>query len=148
MGRPVNRIAPKLPAQNMQTYKLSAPITTHRRKATCEEAGCTKNQYGWKMLIDQSTKLGRDQADYIKNHSGRHYTVRRAAEALFELTFAAGQQCFAEHTVSLEREPIYLVKKGDHRMPQGAVRRHVKAEHWIEDMSENQDKLKTIIEKG
>ena len=148
MGRPVNRITPKMPAQNMQTYKLSAPITTHRRKATCEEAGCLKNAHGWRMHIDQSTQLGRDQADYIKNHSGRAYTATKIGDTLFELVFKAGQQCFAEHTVSLEREPIYLVKKGDHRMPQGAVRRHVKAEHWIEDMSENQDKLKTIIEKG
>lgn len=148
MGRPVNRFPSRLPTQNMQTYALKAPIQTHRRKATCEEAGCLKNAHGWKMHIDQSSQLGRDQADYIKNHAGRAYTASKIGDTLTELVFKPGQQCFSEHTVSLEREPIYLVKKGDHRMPQGATRRHDRAEHWIEDMSLNQDALKSIIEKG
>jgi len=148
MGRPLFRVEPKMPAQHMQTFKVTAPISTHRRPATCEEVDCAHQRDGWKMIIDQSTDLGRQQAYYIKELSGRHYKATRLEDGRFELIFTAGQKCFAQHTVSLEREANYLVKRGDYRLPGGTVRRHTRAEDWVEEFSEHQDKLKTIIEKG
>lgn len=77
--REPNRIQPALPVGTMKTYQILAPMATHRRKATCAEFGCDAYRLGWVSKIDESTELGKAQAYYIRNQSGRSYTETRGA---------------------------------------------------------------------
>lgn len=136
--------------QAMQTFQIVAPTRTHTREATCEEVECGAYLRGWRMQIDLNTELGQRQARYIKHSSGRSYTVESQREGLVTLLFQPSQPCFATHRVKLEREPLYRVKGGDYRgNPLGTPTRvHTKPEHWVEEFAENQDRLKTQIERG
>lgn len=150
-GRPTQRIEPTLGAENMKTYAIEAPLTTHWRRGTCEETECRKHQNGWYMDIDLSTQLGQQQAAYIKHQSGRHFTHEKLNnEGMVRLTFPAGQTCFQEHKVRLDREERYIVKGGDFRgNPRGIPTRvHDKPEHWIEDFQENQEAIIDAKQKG
>lgn len=148
--RPINRIAPNMPARSMQTFQIVAPKETHTRPATCEEAECPQYLRGWRMKIDLQTDLGQKQAYYIKHHSGRAYKVIGQRDGLVELEFSGNQPCFGEHRVRIDRPEIYRVKGGDYRGNplRTPVRTHKKPEFWVEEFAENQDKLKTAIEKG
>lgn len=148
MARNVNRIPSRMPVKHMQTFQVTMPVSTHRRPATCTEVECPQQARGWKMKIDLRTDLGQAQGQYIKHQSGRSYVATKLEDGTFELVFEPGQTCFAQHTVSLEREANYLVRKGDHRTPGSKARRHVSAEDWVDEFAANQAKLKEIIEKG
>lgn len=150
MERPVNRIKPRLGAENFQTFQVTSPISTHTRPATCEEVGCVHYLRGWRMKIDLGTDLGRKQGYYVKHHSGRSYKIIGQADGLVELEFAANQPCFKEHRTRTDRPEIYRVKGGDHRgNPLGTVTRvHKKPEYWVEEFAEHQDRLKTQLDKG
>jgi hypothetical protein len=54
-----------------------------------------------------------------------------------------------KHQVRLEKPEIFIVKGGDHRgNPKGTPTRvHTKAEFWVEEFAETQDKIQTQIEK-
>ena len=166
------RIAPKMPPSAYKTYALSLPPQTHYRVATCQEVTATCNailkgsvrlgtaeycgeehcgQYahGWLTTIDVSTELGQRQANYIRLHSGRSFTVFNADGPIVQFKFDSHQKCFAEHQLSLEREPLYIVRGGDWRgNPRRELRQHTKAAYWIEDFANHQQKLVTEIEKG
>lgn len=148
--RPLSRVTPKIPARAMQTFQVTAPISTHTRKATCEEAECAQYVRGWRMKLDLATDLGQKQAHYIKYSSGRSYRVVGQRDGLVELEFSANQPCFQEHRVRIDRPEIYRVKGGDHRgNPLKTVTRvHKKPEFWVEEFAENQARIKTAIEKG
>lgn len=145
-----NRVTPKLPARNMQTFQVVAPKATHTREATCEEVECEQYARGWRMKIDLNTDLGQKQAWYIKEHAGRKYKKVSAYEGLVELEFAANQPCFQKHRVRIDRPEIYRVKGGDHRGNplRTPVRTHTKAEFWVEEFQANQERLKSAAEKG
>jgi hypothetical protein len=140
-------IVPNLPAEAFKTYQIVAPISTHFRKATCEEAQCRGYTLGWK------TKLLPDsgQARYIRSSSGRRFTEERNADGTVTFTFPPGQMCFraSEHLVSLEREPLYVVKGGDFRgNPHGvpSVRRN--ARDWVDDFATHQRAIADRVERG
>lgn len=149
-GRKPNRLQPALPSRAMQTFQVTAPISTHTRKATCEEVECEQYARGWRMKIDLNTDLGQRQAYYIKNHAGRSYKKIGAADGLVELEFAPNQPCFQEHRVRNSLPEKYLVKGGDFRGNplKSPTRVHKKPEFWVEEFAENQDRLKTRIERG
>jgi hypothetical protein len=149
-NRPINRIPPKVGAQHYQTFQVSAPVSTHTRAATCEEVECQQYLRGWMTKIDLGTDLGQKQAYYIKHQSGRSYKVTSQRDGLAELEFSPNQPCFQEHRVPLDRPEIYRVKGGDFRgNPLRTVTRvHKKPEFWVEEFAENQDRIKTVIEKG
>ena len=142
------RITPMLSVGAYKSYALAAPIQTHTRPARCEEVDCPNYLNGWRTLVDTATPLGQRQARYITERAGRSYVASiEGAQLVF--TFAAGQQCFAQHTVPLGREPIYIVRDGDWRgNPTGRRRVHVRAEDWVDDFRTHQDALTTEIEKG
>lgn len=143
------RLPPKLPAAAMKTYTLSAPRSTHTRPGTCAEADCPNLARGWLSAIDETTDLGQKQAAYIRRESGRKFHEwHRAGLTMF--TFESGQECFVEHRVPLEREPLFLVRDGDWRgNPRGtAPRIHARPEHWVEDFAEHQQKLSDRFEQG
>lgn len=145
-----NRIPPKVGAENMKTYGIEAPVSTHWRNATCEEVECPQHTKGWYMDIDLSTQLGQQQASYIKHNSGRYFTWEKLPENLVRLTFPAGQNCFQQHKARLDREERYVVKGGDFRgNPRGTPTRvHTKPELWVEDFQENQEAILDIHRKG
>jgi hypothetical protein len=137
-----NRIEPAAPVTAYRTFAVTAPLATHFRRATCEEAGCAAFTNGWVTRVQNP-----EQADYIRRNSGRTFDEREPGV----FVFAAGQVCFgaSDHRVRIERGEHYLVRDGDWRgNPTGNVRRHTSSSLWVEEFAEHQDFLKTIKERG
>jgi hypothetical protein len=144
----VNRILPNLPVGSYKTYQLSAPRGTHWRPSTCDEADCEFYVNGWSTAIDESTELGKGQAYYIRNQSGRRFTEDRHG-SLTTFRFEAGQTCFAEHEARLDRPELYIVRGGDWRgNPTGEVRQHTRASDWVDDFADHQQTLADRINQG
>lgn len=151
MGVPMNhgpfRLPPRMPAQAYKTYRLDAPISTHTRPATCQEVGCEPYQHGW-----ATTVLPGSQDEAVVKASGRHWSSVEVAEGGFlRYTFPPGQPCFraSVHRAPLEREPIFSVVAGDHRVTQPEVlRRHTSAESWVDDFATHQQTIADAIERG
>jgi hypothetical protein len=147
----MSNFTPRLPASDYKTYQILQPKATHWRKATCEEIRCAAGENGWRSVIDESTELGQRQAYYIRKQSGRKFSEEKLPNGLTQFSFPSGQNCFADHQERIEDRPeLYFVKGGDKRgNPRGTpTRQHTKAEFWVEDFQENQDKLRSHIEKG
>jgi hypothetical protein len=140
------RLPPAGPSEAYTTYELSAPLQTHYRAGTCEEAGCLAFHKGWTSHIDESTALGQAQAAYIRRSSGRRFTEQRASDGTTEFVFEPGQRCFRsdEHRVPLEREPLYVVRHGDYRRSR-IERQHRSADDWVDDFANHQNKLADLI---
>lgn len=112
MDRPLNRIEPTLPAAAMQTHAMIAPLRTHWRRATCEEAGCEQFAKGWMLPL-----TGLDEGDiWQAKNSGRRW-IEQPTDSGPVLIFEAGQPCFAAstHRVPADREPIFVARDGDWR---------------------------------
>lgn len=144
------RIQPQGPVTAYKTYELRAPLASHWRPATCEEVDCDAYRNGWTTKLDVNTELGRQQAEYIRMHSGRAYAdITPLNSPLIVLLFRPGQRCFRQHQVPLEREPLYVVRGGDWRgNPTGQVRRHANGDDWVEDFGEHQQRIADQIERG
>lgn len=142
------RIEPAMPVSAYKTYAISAPVQTHTRPATCAESDCVAWRNGWVTTVDVSTELGARQAKYITSASGRKYTMtEESGFARFE--FLAGQKCFWEHRVPLDREPLLIVRDGDWRgNPTGRRRLHAKPADWVEDFQEHQGNLDNQLRRG
>lgn len=148
----LNRIEPVLPVTALQTYEIVAPLATHHKRISCEEAGCEAWRYGWKTVIaNPSSDLGAQRVRYITEHSGRRYTVKKYGDngvvGAIEFIFPAGQTCFQPHYV-LDREPFYRRWGGDYRGRTGDGMTHTRPEHWVEDFAENQGRVARSIERG
>ena len=142
----MNRIMPQMPAHMYKTYQITSPVSTHFRVGTCDEAGCLAHQHGWQTSVDETTELGQRQAHYIRTTAGRKYVERRTEIGLTAFEFEAGQKCFAEHQVSLERPEFYVVHGGDWRgNPRGDVRRHSTPDSWVNDFAEHQARIDRAV---
>jgi hypothetical protein len=142
----------RVPVQAMQTYSLIRPAGDpgYWQPTTCEQVECAPYLHGWRTTIDEATRLGQQQGHYIRRESGRSFTEHREG-GLTVFTFAAGQWCFASntHRRAVEREPLYVVRGGDHRgNPLNRRRIHDRPAHWVEDFAENQDRILTVRERG
>lgn len=161
-----------LPPAFYKTYRLAAPLATHWRPVTCEEAGCEQYLNGWWSHCDETTETGRAQAYFIRKKSGRRFTEYREDpdDAPAELRgrhltffwFPPGQDCFARsqhewpegregrrHVVRNDRPEQYLVRGGDYRgNPTGERRVHQRPQDWVEDFASHQLRLKTLLERG
>lgn len=147
-SRPVSLVLPKMPAANYRTFQISSPIPTHFRKASCREVECQHYGRGWQTTVDTNTELGARQANYIRLHSGRHFTYTENGGVVTFL-FPPGQQCFTTHQVPLGRPEIYVVRGGDWRgNPRGEHRRHVRAADWVDQFANHQDRLATRFNQG
>lgn len=115
--RPLNRIEPIAGPEHFQTYRIAAPSRTHRRRATCAEVDCEKRKRGYRAQFDVSTVAGRANARRVEELGAAQARVygRRVEGSIVTYTFPAGQPCLDVHTVTLEREPFYIVRGGDHR---------------------------------
>lgn len=140
---------PSLPAHQMKTYAIAAPLSTHWHPVTCTDAGCLAQEHGWVSYIDEQSELGQRQAHYIRRESGRRFTEARNEFGITEFTFEAGQTCFGEHRERNQRPERFIVRGGDFRgNPTGERREHRHPADWVDDFSNHQDKLATILERG
>lgn len=148
----VNRIEPRVPAHLMTTYQISSPIETHTRVAICAEVECPSWAHGFQSTVDVGTDLGAQQANYIRLHSGRHFTYVEN-RTLVTFTFPPGQKCFREHRVPLGRPELYVVRNGDHRGNRTGWSRSFgagdrAARDWVDDFGEHQLKIKEATDRG
>lgn len=149
-GNQLNRVEPLMPVTAYKTYRITSPISTHFRPATCAEADCAAYLNGWVSTIDEATVLGQQQAYYIRKQSGRAFAEERLPTGLTQFTFEAGQKCFRDgHQVRLDRPELYLVRDGDWRgNPTGVKRQHANSQDWIDDFGEHQQRLADEMKKG
>jgi hypothetical protein len=143
------RIAPALPPHAMKTYGIAQPAETHWRPAGCGDVDCAPHANGWVTEVDETSTLGQMQAHYIRVESGRRFVESRTAEGFTRFEFEAGQTCFTQHQVPVEREPVFLVRGGDWRgNPLRTSRIHNRPEHWVEDFAEHQGRIAAAMEAG
>lgn len=162
-----NRVTPAVPAAAMKTYSLLAPIETHRRPASCEDADCQHWREGWATGLDETDPDQQGNATYIRGMAGRRFTEHKGSRVpsidgagqttlviddagpLTVFLFEPGQKCFRTHSISLEREPLYVVRGGDHRgNPTGERRVHANGEDWVDDLATNLDANRQLRENG
>lgn len=135
------RLPPAGRPGDYRTFRVSAPLATHWRKATCEEAQCAHFLNGWVTKC-----VTAEQMEYIRSLSGRVFEEREPGV----FYFAPGQTCFRNdtHRVPVEREAIYTEFVGDHRHTLSAPRRYDRAEQWVAEFAEHQEKLRAQQERG
>jgi hypothetical protein len=143
----LNRIAPQAGPEAYQTWQIAAPLSTHWRPATCQEAGCEHHANGWQVRIE-----GLDEQNlHLATHCGRRFRRVTVAAGETYLVFEAGQPCFrsGSHRVRLEREERFLVTGGDWRgNPRQERREHASAADWQDEMAGHLDRLHTAYERG
>lgn len=150
MSRPLSRPAALLPVSAMQTFRISRPVATHRRPATCAEIDCEAWRCGWTTVVPvgstQEATVRQAMAGAIDGVA-RHGREEKAGDGLVSFRFAAGQPCFRQtkHTKSLERPENYLVRGGDWRRNLGLVRRHTSPDSWVDDFSTTLDQVRRRI---
>lgn len=137
----------QLPPGVFKTYSLRRPPGGEFwRKATCEEIDCAAWRDGWVTRVP----VGSPQAQYIdaKQHGRRYRETTALDRTVREFVFAPGQMCFgaAGHRVMIEREPLYIVRNGDHRQQLPGGRQHFRGEDWRDDMAEHLDGIRSEIE--
>lgn len=141
-------VPPKAGPEAYKTYELLQPRQTHTRKATCAEVDCPRRNVGWRTVLDVSTVAGARQAEWIRLRSGRKWTHTQTGTVV-TFTFAAGQTCFAEHRVTLNREPLLRVAGGDWRgNPRGTPARVMKPADWVDDFASHQATLAEAHKRG
>lgn len=147
--RPIFRVDPALPAHLVKTYAIASPVETHFRPATCAEMECEAYRNGWRTAIDLNGTLGQQQAKFIRERSGRHFTMEFKPGGGLLFTFPAGQRCFADHKIPLGRPELYVVREGDWRgNPRRTEPLVLTADQWVDDFGEHQDRLKTALDQG
>lgn len=147
----MNRIPPLGPVQAYKTYQIVSPINTHFRPATCAEVECQAHTHGWKTVVDERTEMGSKQAYYIRKESGRKYREDKdLSQGLTLFVFEAGQRCFAQHTVRLDREEVYFTRAGDWRGNPSphSLYKHTRPEFWLEDFQENLARIRKDSDNG
>jgi hypothetical protein len=123
------------------------PLSTHWRKATCEEVDCPQFVQGWDTVVDTSTELGRKQYDYCHGDRTRSFTETKEGFTLVRFHYGPGNKPFAgprhDHRTRIERPPLFIVRGGDWRGNPLNVptKTHRNAENWVDDFATHQDKL-------
>lgn len=151
----INRAAPVRRVDQMKTYGLSAPQATHYRRATCREVECVNYANGWRSGFDVTDPVKANAARLIRLHSGRLFTIEEIRGGplntvqMVIFTFGPGQECFQQHSVALEREPVLYVRDGDWRGNDTGFK-HVFGSNvdWVDDFGEHQEKIKAAFEQG
>lgn len=145
-------VQPQMPASAYETYAIVAPLSSHFRPATCEEAGCPAFLNGWRSVIDVSIDGGPERHHFITHDASRRHTVVQDGPSLFTFTFPPGQRCFAasEHRVRLDREERFVKRGGDFRgNPLGLRPVAFKdPQAWVDDFGEHQERVATLLERG
>ena len=125
----------------MEHFGIVRPLATHWRWATCAEVNCPHHLLGFATLIDEATEFGKQQAAYLRRESGRHFTEERQSAGLTQFTFPAGQRCFREHKVPLEREPILTRGQNGNRV-------RLERPRWVDEFNENSYQINQRLKEG
>lgn len=141
--RPLSRPDPVGPPQAYKTYAVRAPLDTHWRTVSCDEAGCLARHNGFRTAVDESTDLGARQATFIRQRAGRPYREAREA-GLTVFTFPAGTECFTQHKTRRSRPPLYIVRGGDWRRHFGTPQVHSSPDAWVDDFRSHQERLEKV----
>jgi hypothetical protein len=137
-------IQPQAGPEAYKTYQMK-PFT---RPATCAEVQCPRQRNGWRSVMDTSTVQGRQQANWIRLHSGRAFTFTQQGPVV-TFTFAAGQRCFGKHVVVAERDPLCRIVGGDFRgNPRGDAARVLRPADWVDNFGEHQLTLSEAHKRG
>jgi hypothetical protein len=149
------RVNPALGPGAYKTYAISAPVSTHRRPASCAEAECEQHLHGWTTPVeDPETEAFLRQVCGGHVDGIRRHFIEQREETTGRLLFIfePGQTCFraSQHTVPLERPELYLVRGGDWRGNPNGIRTHVHSgpDAWVNDFGEHQDRLRRTLEGG
>lgn len=148
----VNRVQPALPPTAITTFGVAAPLTSkrHWRKASCREVDCRHWREGWAAVFDETTDLGRGQANYVRNLSGRRFHESRTDDGRTAFTFHAGQTCFnsGSHVVRDEDvPPLYIARAGDWRTVPGArTTVHSGPDPWLDHLHSNLERVVTRLD--
>jgi hypothetical protein len=146
-----NRAPMPMPPQMYKTYMIRRPLTTHWRRATCAEVECPRYLRGWKSVLDLSGQDGQNAAAWIRHMSGLRFTESVTGPHQVTFLFPAGQLCArsGRHRLPLEREPIMLMRHGDHRgNPDSVSRLFSKPEDWRDDFGEHLERKHEDWKKG
>ncbi len=133
-----NRPAPVAGPGAYQTFTARA----YWRRATCAEVNCTHHTEGWTTVLPP-TPQGREQADYIRYHSGRRFIETTTDQGWVQFSFPPGQTCFsaAEHKIAAEEEPVGLLIPGDHRATTGPAHRYDRLDQMVDDFKSHTDQI-------
>jgi hypothetical protein len=144
--RPLTRIAPVGPAAAYKTYAITVPTATHTMPASCSQVDCPQYLNGWKTILDKS----QESLIRMVRCSGRSFK-ENVEGTIHTFVFEPGQPCFkaAEHRIQIRPE-IYSVRGGDFRGNplQTPTRIHKRPSDWVEDFSENVEKLTEQQKRG
>jgi hypothetical protein len=136
----------------MTTYGVAAPLSSRRhwRKATCREVQCRHWREGWASVFDETTELGRGQANYVRNFSGRRFRESRADDGRTLFEFSPEQPCFSTDSHVIRDEdvpPLYIARGGDWRAdPDARVIRHSGPDPWLDQLHSNLERVVTRLE--
>lgn len=140
----LTRMPPKMPARAYRSFTIRQPRDVLVRTA-CELAGCQAWANGWESTVDEATGLGRAQAAYIREKSGRTFREMRSASGLTVFRFDRGQRCFTDHRT---RPVRFGERAGDWRgNPTGQARGHTAAS-WVDQFAAHQERLARAAEWG
>lgn len=130
-----------------RTYQILAPLDSHWRAATCAETDCDAYAYGWRTTLDETTRLGHNQAAYLRADT-RHHTETRDDAGLTVFTYPPGQPCFLadDHRVPLDRPEILRVVTGYGTQLDGAL--DLRPADWVEDFADHVDQITAIRDAG
>lgn len=143
----LNRPEPVMPAAFYKSYKISAPLHSHWRPASCEEFRCDDFLHGFALHMDVSTELGRKQFAFVRQDKSRKCTLQNTGLNRWTATYGPGTKPFAgpkhDHRLPIGRPPRLLVVGGDWRgNPRGTPTVvHKRMEDWVDDFATHQDKL-------
>lgn len=143
MDHQINRIPPAMAVGSYITYSITATRDVGVVSA-CKDVGCGAWRNGWETAVDEATELGKAQAAYIRQKSGRTFKELHT-DFLTVFRFDSGQRCFAEH----KTKPDVLLKRGgDFRQNLGVIQRFTRGIDWADDFREHQSKISDQIQKG
>lgn len=145
-----------LPPTAFTTYALLQPVETHRRPATCEEAGCLQWHRGWATSVLPGST---DEAMLIAGCRGEVDGRRRVLptpettpEGFHRYVFPPGTECFAAstHTVLHDGIEAIGIRRDGNKLGVGNtdVFRHQNLDEWVEDFGEHQQRLSDEAQKG
>lgn len=135
-----------------EVFMLQRPLPTHWRRATCAEVGCIQREQGWVVVLDPSAPSYAEQRR-LAERSGRRFEVTttdavneargmQLPAGLEALVFAPGQECFREHRVPVEREPVYL------HQSRGRLVTHASWESWRDEFNERAYRAGRMVGNG
>jgi len=143
--RPLKRVHVGLPVTAMQTYTVASPVATHTKPAHCRDVNCVDYTLGWRMKLladtDDERFFRRACAGQVDGYRRPHRVERDGTFITFY--FEPGTPCrfITAHRATLDRPEFYTVRGGDWRGSTGLIRRHTRAEHWVEDFAGHLDTI-------